>query len=58
MGPEGSKSHVTTRVMGTFGYAAPEYVSTGSALGLFGLSFLLDVFNITKLLLNMKYFFL
>ncbi|GAB2272907.1 Probable serine/threonine-protein kinase pbl15 [Dionaea muscipula] len=29
MGPEGSKSHVTTRVMGTYGYAAPEYVSTG-----------------------------
>ncbi|CAN1779602.1 Probable serine/threonine-protein kinase PBL15 [Linum perenne] len=28
MGPEGSKSHVTTRVMGTYGYAAPEYVST------------------------------
>ncbi|CAN6865373.1 unnamed protein product [Brassica oleracea var. botrytis] len=27
MGPEGSKSHVTTRVMGTYGYAAPENVS-------------------------------
>ncbi|KAG2288428.1 hypothetical protein Bca4012_030701 [Brassica carinata] len=30
MGPEGFKSHVTTRVMGTYGYAAPEYVSTAS----------------------------
>jgi serine/threonine protein kinase len=30
MGPEGSKSHVTTRVMGTYGYAAPEYISTGN----------------------------
>uniref|UniRef100_A0A0D2ZR34 Protein kinase domain-containing protein n=1 Tax=Brassica oleracea var. oleracea TaxID=109376 RepID=A0A0D2ZR34_BRAOL len=30
MGPEGSKSHVTTRVMGTYGYAAPENVSTGN----------------------------
>ncbi|KAJ8774145.1 hypothetical protein K2173_009576 [Erythroxylum novogranatense] len=29
MGPEGSDTHVTTRVMGTYGYAAPEYVSTG-----------------------------
>lgn len=30
MGPEGSETHVTTRVMGTYGYAAPEYVSTGN----------------------------
>lgn len=30
MGPEGSNTHVTTRVMGTYGYAAPEYVSTGT----------------------------
>ncbi|KAK4491492.1 hypothetical protein RD792_002242 [Penstemon davidsonii] len=29
MGPTESKSHVTTQVMGTCGYAAPEYVATG-----------------------------
>ncbi|KAE8726854.1 Protein kinase 2B [Hibiscus syriacus] len=29
LSPEGSETHVTTRVMGTYGYAAPEYVSTG-----------------------------
>ncbi|XP_062216887.1 probable serine/threonine-protein kinase PIX13 isoform X2 [Phragmites australis] len=28
-GPSGGKSHVTTRVIGTYGYAAPEYVATG-----------------------------
>ncbi|XP_071715377.1 probable serine/threonine-protein kinase PBL10 [Rutidosis leptorrhynchoides] len=28
-GPTGDKSHVSTRVMGTHGYAAPEYISTG-----------------------------
>ncbi|XP_062217512.1 probable serine/threonine-protein kinase PIX13 [Phragmites australis] len=28
-GPAGGSSHVTTRVMGTYGYAAPEYVATG-----------------------------
>ncbi|KAL7173397.1 hypothetical protein ACSBR2_032791 [Camellia fascicularis] len=28
-GPTGDKSHVSTRVMGTHGYAAPEYLATG-----------------------------
>lgn len=28
-GPQGDNTHVTTRVMGTRGYAAPEYVLTG-----------------------------
>ena len=28
-GPAGGSSHVTTRVMGTYGYAAPEYILTG-----------------------------
>ncbi|CAA2966927.1 probable serine threonine- kinase Cx32, chloroplastic [Olea europaea subsp. europaea] len=29
LGPTGGNSHVTTRVMGTYGYAAPEYIATG-----------------------------
>nr|GMC59800.1 probable serine/threonine-protein kinase Cx32, chloroplastic [Ipomoea batatas] len=29
LGPSGENSHVTTRVMGTMGHAAPEYVATG-----------------------------
>ncbi|WVZ49355.1 hypothetical protein U9M48_000722 [Paspalum notatum var. saurae] len=28
-GPSGDESHVSTRVMGTLGFAAPEYVATG-----------------------------
>lgn len=28
-GPVGDESHVSTRIMGTYGYAAPEYIMTG-----------------------------
>ncbi|KAK1401817.1 hypothetical protein POM88_001422 [Heracleum sosnowskyi] len=28
-GPSGDRTHVSTRVVGTKGYAAPEYVATG-----------------------------
>ncbi|OIV97563.1 hypothetical protein TanjilG_12320 [Lupinus angustifolius] len=29
VGPDGDKSHVSTRVMGTYGYCAPEYAMSG-----------------------------
>lgn len=35
-GPQGDETHVSTRVMGTYGYAAPEYVMTGKASNIVG----------------------
>ncbi|XP_044465146.1 probable serine/threonine-protein kinase PIX13 isoform X2 [Mangifera indica] len=29
LGPAVGESHITTRIMGTYGYAAPEYIATG-----------------------------
>lgn len=29
LGPVNGESHVSTRVIGTYGYAAPEYIATG-----------------------------
>ncbi|KAG5537971.1 hypothetical protein RHGRI_025162 [Rhododendron griersonianum] len=46
-GPEGDQTHVTTRVMGTEGYAAPEYIMTGKLLyfNLCHLTTLSDVYS-------------
>uniref|UniRef100_A0ACD5UGT2 Uncharacterized protein n=2 Tax=Avena sativa TaxID=4498 RepID=A0ACD5UGT2_AVESA len=46
-GPEGGKTHVSTRVMGTYGYAAPEYMATGH------LTAMSDVYGFGVVLLEM-----
>ncbi|XP_010541952.1 PREDICTED: serine/threonine-protein kinase At5g01020 [Tarenaya hassleriana] len=46
-GPRGDQTHVSTRVMGTYGYAAPEYVMTGH------LTARSDVYGFGVLLLEM-----
>lgn len=35
-GPTGDRTHVSTQVMGTHGYAAPEYVATGICFSFHG----------------------
>lgn len=46
-GPADGKSHVSTRIMGTYGYAAPEYMATGH------LSTRSDVYSFGVVLLEM-----
>ncbi|KAF5476036.1 hypothetical protein F2P56_007782 [Juglans regia] len=46
-GPIGNKSHVSSRVLGTHGYAAPEYLATGH------LTFKTDVYSFGVVLLEM-----
>ncbi|AQK81063.1 Protein kinase superfamily protein [Zea mays] len=46
-GPMGDETHVSTRVMGTYGYAAPEYIATGH------LTVMSDVYGFGVVLLEM-----
>lgn len=46
-GPTGDKSHVSTRVMGTHGYCAPEYMATGK------LTVKSDIFSLGVVLLEL-----
>ncbi|XP_012068874.2 putative receptor-like protein kinase At1g72540 [Jatropha curcas] len=46
-GPQGDDTHITTRVMGTEGYAAPEYIMTGH------LTTMSDVFSFGVVLLEL-----
>lgn len=47
LGPTGEKTHVTTRVMGTYGYCAPEYALTGK------LSKMSDVYSFGVIMLEL-----
>ncbi|KAJ8527100.1 hypothetical protein K7X08_029577 [Anisodus acutangulus] len=46
-GPEGDDTHVSTRIMGTHGYAAPEYIMTGH------LTIMSDVYSFGVVLLEL-----
>ncbi|KAK2985580.1 hypothetical protein RJ640_025013 [Escallonia rubra] len=46
VGPQGDKTHVSTRVMGTYGYCAPDYAMTGQ------LTFKSDIYSFGVVLLE------
>lgn len=47
VGPSGDNTHVSTRVMGTYGYCAPEYAMTGQ------LTFKSDIYSFGVVLLEL-----
>ena len=47
LGPVGDKTHVSTRVMGTYGYCAPDYARSGK------LTLKSDVYSFGMLLLEL-----
>lgn len=47
VGPVGDKTHVSTRVMGTYGYCAPDYAMTGQ------LTFKSDIYSFGVVLLEL-----
>lgn len=47
VGPSGDNTHVSTRVMGTYGYCAPDYAMTGQ------LTFKSDIYSFGVLLLEL-----
>lgn len=47
LGPVGDKTHVSTRVMGTYGYCAPDYAMSGK------LTLKSDIYSFGMLLLEM-----
>lgn len=47
VGPTGDKTHVSTRVMGTYGYCAPDYAMTGQ------LTFKSDIYSFGVVLLEL-----
>lgn len=51
-GPTGDKSHVSTRVLGTYGYAAPEYLATGTGLNYVTFSHFVAYYQLSLYLSN------
>jgi len=52
----GDQTHVSTRVMGTYGYAAPEYVMTGKLFESIFAELLSVIFTFLKFLKHKKFF--